>query len=1050
MSEDVKLSDAKKELDTTAGSKKIYFIIIWLFLAMVVVGVIGIWRVHELRTNVDIDAITGQEMQQILEHARLNAYLGISGTILALGAAIFMCFRNLRSLRHYNAEILREKANADKANQEKTAFLGSMSHEIRTPLHTILGFDDKIIHSSKDSTIIEYSLRIQAAARALLSTLNDVIDYAKIEDGTLKNDNSDYTVQDTIQDIVDYGKTETEMRKLCLEVSVDEKLPIRLNGDEVRIAQIATNLMTNAVKFTKTGTIRIVFGWEPSASENDKERGLLVLQVADTGIGMRPEVVKSIKDNFRLYGRNNHQSIPGVGLGLTIVLRLLYLMEGDFELESELDRGTTFTVKIPQRRISPERMGQWDPLVDFRKILTEKQYRVKMDGVRMLIADDNQLNREIIQHIFKESGAVLDEAENGQEVVDLLKGGAVYDLMILDHMMPVMDGVDAIRIIKQEKLAPNSKFIIFTANAVNGVKEEYLEAGFDAYLSKPIRNADFIKTIKNLLPPEKCRLVEEEQNTVVAEQKQNTGNNGSLEQNGSGEKQKQTQQSREHVGTSGAQSADNLSDRTETVLAQEIQNVSRETEMLPKLQSISGLDTSLGLSYCGNDVSFYLEMLETYVEGYKGVELDNLYEQENWKDYRIGVHALKSTSLSIGAASLSEEAKALEFAARDLQIEEIREHHKDVMEHYRKLKDELVSCMQSNEIKANVPVEKIASDGRSTILVVDDDLMNIKLAETLFGADFNIMTARSGEDAFAALEQEMPNLILLDVHMPEMDGHEVIRRLKSDHRYKSIPVIFLTADNDGEAEIQGFHEGAMDYIAKPFRKDIAVQRIHRILQLDYLKKYLKDEVIKQTATAEERRKSVERISLQMVQTLANTIDAKDNYTNGHSTRVAKYSVMIAKRMNYEGEALLMLEFSALLHDIGKIGVPDEIINKTERLTDEEYEKIKMHPVIGSNILKNITELPDIGIGARWHHERYDGRGYPDQLRGRDIPEIARIIGVADSYDAMTSKRSYRNVMPQEKVRDEIQRCKGTQFDPDIADIMLAMIDEDTEYTMHEQ
>ena len=138
-----------------------------------------------------------------------------------------------------------------------------------------------------------------------------------------------------------------------------------------------------------------------------------------------------------------------------------------------------------------------------------------------------------------------------------------------------------------------------------------------------------------------------------------------------------------------------------------------------------------------------------------------------------------------------------------------------------------------------------------------------------------------------------------------------------------------------------------------------------------------------------------------------------------------------------------------MHDIGKIGIPGEIINKTSRLTDEEYAIIKQHPVIGSNILKNISEMQDIGVGARWHHERYDGKGYPDRLGGEDIPEVARMIGVADAYDAMTSKRSYRDVMPQEVVRGEIEKGKGTQFDPRIADVLLAMIDEDKEYRMHE-
>ena len=196
-------------------------------------------------------------------------------------------------------------------------------------------------------------------------------------------------------------------------------------------------------------------------------------------------------------------------------------------------------------------------------------------------------------------------------------------------------------------------------------------------------------------------------------------------------------------------------------------------------------------------------------------------------------------------------------------------------------------------------------------------------------------------------------------------------------------------------------------------------------------------------------KKTEHMSKQMVNALAKTIDAKDKYTNGHSTRVAEYSVMIAKRMGYEGAKLEQLEFAALLHDIGKIGVPREIINKPTRLTDEEYEIIKTHPGTGANILKEVTEMPDIIIGARWHHERFDGKGYPDKLSGFDIPEIARIIGVADAYDAMTSKRSYRDVLAQEIVRGEVEKGKGTQFDPEIADIMLALMDEDKEYVMHE-
>ena len=183
--------------------------------------------------------------------------------------------------------------------------------------------------------------------------------------------------------------------------------------------------------------------------------------------------------------------------------------------------------------------------------------------------------------------------------------------------------------------------------------------------------------------------------------------------------------------------------------------------------------------------------------------------------------------------------------------------------------------------------------------------------------------------------------------------------------------------------------------------------------------------------------------------LAKAVDAKDRYTSGHSARVAAYSREIAKRMGKTEEEQEQIYTMGLLHDIGKIGVPEAIINKNGRLTDEEFAKIKEHPGIGHEILKNVTELPGLATGARWHHERYGGGGYPDGLSGLDIPEEARIIAVADAYDAMTSNRAYSNVRPQEEVRAEILRCKGSQFDPGIADIMIAMIDDDTEYKMRE-
>ena len=197
----------------------------------------------------------------------------------------------------------------------------------------------------------------------------------------------------------------------------------------------------------------------------------------------------------------------------------------------------------------------------------------------------------------------------------------------------------------------------------------------------------------------------------------------------------------------------------------------------------------------------------------------------------------------------------------------------------------------------------------------------------------------------------------------------------------------------------------------------------------------------------ESRERLDQLNTNIIRALSYTIDAKDRYTSGHSQRVADYSLAIAKRMGKSEADQKIIYYAGLLHDVGKIRVSEEVINKAAKLTEEEFNQIRIHPVSGYHILKDIHEDIRIAYGAKYHHERYDGKGYPNALEGENIPEIARIIGVADAYDAMASNRSYRDALPQEIVRSEIEKGKGKQFDARIADIMLQMIDEDTNYDM---
>ena len=350
-----------------------------------------------------------------------------------------------------------------------------------------------------------------------------------------------------------------------------------------------------------------------------------------------------------------------------------------------------------------------------------------------------------------------------------------------------------------------------------------------------------------------------------------------------------------------------------------------------------------------------------------------------------------------------------------------------------------IACEYAKVHLASQETANRAGNGQEWVVVVDDDETNRMIAERILGKQpLRVTLLSSGEELLELLKEQKPDLILMDILMPGIDGIETFRRMRQEHPEALLPVIFLTADDSAEAERKCLELGALDFIHKPFTPEVLILRVQHSLELIHLQKNLSDAVARKT-------KENERLSMRVVQTLAEAIDAKDRYTNGHSSRVAEYSREIARRYGYTTKQQEDIYMMGLLHDVGKIGIPDSVINKPGKLTTEDYETIKTHSRVGARILRKIEEMPKLVEGARWHHERYDGKGYPDGLVGDSIPEEARIIAVADAYDAMSSRRSYRDILPQEKVKQEITEGKGTQFDPGFADIMLAMIEDDPEY-----
>lgn len=319
------------------------------------------------------------------------------------------------------------------------------------------------------------------------------------------------------------------------------------------------------------------------------------------------------------------------------------------------------------------------------------------------------------------------------------------------------------------------------------------------------------------------------------------------------------------------------------------------------------------------------------------------------------------------------------------------------------------------------------------ILVVDDSTTILKFVEGILQEHYKVALVKSGELALAYLKENPVDMVLLDIYMPLMDGFETFQRIKELEPKCDVPVVFFTAGVEAEIEVRALAMGAKDFIRKPFVPQVMLNRIHNILELEELTKNLERKVVQKT-------QQVEQLSFEIIATIASMIEAKDSYTKGHSIRVAEYSALLATALGWKEETVKNLRYIALLHDIGKVGIPDRVLNKPGKLTETEFKIIKSHTTIGGDILKDIETISDVDSGAKYHHERFDGKGYPSGLSGLNIPKVARLISIADAYDAMNSRRVYRDALPPEVIREELIHGRGTQFDPNFLDEFIKLLD----------
>ena len=321
------------------------------------------------------------------------------------------------------------------------------------------------------------------------------------------------------------------------------------------------------------------------------------------------------------------------------------------------------------------------------------------------------------------------------------------------------------------------------------------------------------------------------------------------------------------------------------------------------------------------------------------------------------------------------------------------------------------------------------------ILVVDDDRFCLRLISDILKKDYEVVTFDGGTSLLEYLKKDWADLILLDYRMPGMDGMEVLLKLKAQPNTMTIPVVVLTAEQDVGVEIACLKYGAEDFSTNPYAPEVVLSRISRILELNRLQSNLQQQL-------DEKTRQMENVMLQAITTVANTVDAKDDYTGEHSVHVARNAALLAKELGWKDEQVYNIYYAGLLHDIGKISVPDAILHKPKSLDHDEWKIMKGHTTIGADILKDIRIVRMAGAVAMYHHERYDGTGYPLGLSAEDIPLEARIIAIADAYDAMSSNRVYRNKLSKEKILQELEKGRGTQFDPYLTDIFMNLVKED--------